>query len=135
MKELTIEATLEGISTVTEFLDAQLEALDCPMKAQTQIDVAVDEIFSNIARYAYTTGRGEATVRFEFDKATRTVAVTFIDSGIPYDPLSHEDPDVTLPAEERSIGGLGIFLVKRTMDDMVYRRKNGRNVLTIRKSI
>lgn len=135
MKELTLEATLEGVRAVTEFIDAQLEALDCPMKAQMQIDVAIDELFSNIARYAYAGGRGEATVRFEFDKAARTAVLTFIDSGVPYDPLTHEDPDVTLSAEERGIGGLGIFLVKRTMNDVAYRRENGRNVLTIRKAI
>ena len=135
MKELTLEAKLESIVDVTAFVDAELEALDCPMRAQTQIDVAIDELFSNIARYAYAPGTGEATVRFEYAEEERMVAITFIDRGVPYDPLAKADPDVTLSAEERSIGGLGIFLVKKTMDDMRYERSGDLNVLTIRKKI
>ena len=135
MKELTIAATVENIGTVTAFVDEQLEALDCPMKAQMQIDVAIDELLGNIANYAYGTGKGEVTVRFDFEPDSRTVALTFIDSGIPYDPLAKPDPDVTLAVEKRSVGGLGIFLVKKTMDDMTYARQDGHNVLTIRKRI
>ena len=102
MKELTIAANLESITPVTAFIDEQLESLDCSMKAQMQIDIAIDELFGNIARYAYGEGQDDATVRFDFDEATRTASITFIDSGIPYDPLAKEDPDVTLSAEERS---------------------------------
>ena len=135
MKELTVKAALESASRVTAFIDEALEALDCPLKAQTQIDVAVDELFSNIASYAYAPGVGEAEVSLDFDEADRTVSITFADSGVPYDPLAKADPDVTLSAEEREIGGLGIFLVKKTMDAVEYARRDGRNVLTIRKRI
>ena len=135
MKELALKATIENIPRVTEFIDAQLEALDCSMKAQMQIDVAIDELLGNIANYAYGTGKGDVTVRFDFEPDSRTVALTFIDSGIPYDPLAKPDPDVTLAVEKRSVGGLGIFLVKKTMDDMTYARQDGHNVLTIRKRI
>lgn len=135
MKELTLEARLENIPRVTAFIDEALEALDCPMRAATQIDVAIDELFSNIARYAYDSGTGEATVRFEFDAPSRTASIRFIDGGAPYNPLEREDPDVTLSAEAREIGGLGIFLVKKTMDGMRYERKDGRNILTITKRI
>ena len=135
MKELTLQAKIENIPQVIAFVDAELEALDCAMKAQTQIDVAVDEIFCNIASYAYPEKEGEATVRFEFDPADRTASVTFLDQGLPFDPLTREDPDVTLPAEERNIGGLGIFLVKKTMDSLEYRYEQGRNILTLRKKI
>lgn len=132
--ELTVDAVISSTTAVTSFVDQQLEALDCPMKAQLQIDVALDELFSNIANYAYPEGGGKATIRFSCDES-RVVSITFADQGIPYDPLQKPDPDVTLSAAERSIGGLGIFLVKKTMDDMFYEYKDGQNLLTIRKQI
>ncbi len=135
MRELTLAATVENIAAATAFVDEQLEALDCPMRAQMQIDVAIDELFGNIAHYAYAPGTGEATVRVGFDEAARLVSLTFIDSGVPYNPLEKEDPDVTLSAEERAVGGLGIFMVKKIMDGMAYERIDGRNVLTIQKRI
>ena len=135
MKELVLKAKLENIPEVTAFIDEQLEALDCPMKAQMQIDVAIDELFSNIARYAYAPGEGDATVRFSFDEQERAAEITFLDSGVPFDPLAKADPDVTLTVEEREIGGLGIFLVKKTMDSLTYRYEDGKNVLTLRKRI
>ena len=133
MKELTVEASVKNITAVLAFLDAELEALDCPMKAQMQIDVAVDELFSNIANYAYPGKTGTALIQFGFDPADRMASITFIDSGIPYDPLKKPDPDITLSASEREIGGLGIFLVKETMDDMSYEYKDGKNQLTLVK--
>ncbi len=135
MKELTVKASLANIPVVTEFIDGLLEALDCPMKAQMQIDVAIDELFSNIARYAYPGSQGEATVGFVFDEAERVCSIVFTDSGLPFNPLEQQEPDVSLPADERQIGGLGIFLVRKTMNSIEYRRENGRNILTIRKKI
>ena len=135
MKELKVAATLENISAVTAFVDEQLEALDCPIRAQMQIDVAIDELFGNIAHYAYGDGEGEAAVRFDFDEASRMASISFLDRGVPFDPLKQTDPDVTLPAEERKIGGLGIFLVKKTMDQVAYRYEDGANILTIQKKI
>lgn len=135
MKEITVAATLENIAVVTAFVDEQLEALDCPMKAQLQIDVAIDELFGNIAHYAYGDGTGNATARFDFDPVTRTASVTFVDRGVPFDPLDRDDPDVTLSAEARAVGGLGIFMVKKTMDALEYRYENGFNILTMRKRL
>ena len=135
MKELTIAATVENIETVTAFVDEQLEALDCPMKAQMQIDIAIDELFGNIAHYAYHPDVGEATVRVEVMEDPLSVVITFIDGGVPYDPLTQADPDITLSAEERAIGGLGIFMVKKTMDEITYRYENGSNILSIRKNL
>ena len=134
MKELTLEATIANIETVTNFVDEQLEELDCPMKAQMQINIAIDELFSNIARYAYVPQTGMATVRLEALTQPQAVAVTFIDSGTPYNPLEKEDPDITLSADERSIGGLGIYMGKKSMDEVTYAYENGQNVLTIRKN-
>ncbi|MBR4501304.1 MAG: ATP-binding protein [Clostridia bacterium] len=135
MKEMTLEAKIENIPRVTAFIDEQLEALDCPMKAQMQIDVAIDELFGNISHYAYAPGTGEATVGFDFDEAAGMISVVFSDRGVPFDPLGRIDPDINAPAQERAIGGLGIFLVKKTMDSMEYRYENGKNVLTIKKKI
>ena len=134
-KELTIEAKIDNLPVVTDFVNAELEALDCPMKAQMQLDIAIDELFSNIANYAYNPEIGHATVRVEVEKEPLSVTVTFIDNGTPYDPLAKADPDVTLSAEERDIGGLGIFLVKKSMDDVSYEYKNGKNILKIKKNM
>ena len=135
MKELTIAATVENIETVTEFVNAQLELTDCPIRAQMQIDIAIDELFGNIAHYAYNPEVGNATVRVEVSEDPVAVIVTFIDNGIPYDPLRKDDPDITLSAEEREIGGLGIYLVKKSMDEISYEYKNGQNILKIKKNI
>ena len=135
MKELTITATVENIEAVTDFVNEQLAAFDCPMKAQMQIDIAIDELFSNIAYYAYSPAVGEATVRVEVLQEPMSVVITFIDKGIPYDPLTNKDPDTGLSAQEREIGGLGIFMVKKSMDSVSYEYKNGQNILTIRKNI
>lgn len=135
MKELTIAATVENIGAVTEFVDEQLEALGCPMKAQMQINIAIDELFGNIAHYAYKPDMGEATIRVEVVEEPPSVIITFIDGGIPYDPLAAADPDISLSAEERAIGGLGIFMVKKSMDEITYRYEGGKNILSIRKKI
>ena len=135
MKELTVEAKTTNIEAVTDFVNEQLEALDCPMKAQMQIDIAIDELFGNIAHYAYNPEIGKATVRVEVIEDPLAVTITFIDNGVPYDPLAKADPDTTLSAEEREIGGLGIYMVKKSMDDITYEYKDGQNILTIKKSL
>lgn len=135
MKELTVDATIDNVAAVTEFVDAQLEQIGCPMKAQCQVDVAIDELFGNIANYAYNPKVGAATVRVEVSENPLAVVITFIDDGKPYDPLARADPDVTLSAEEREIGGLGIYMVKKSMDDISYEYKEGKNILKIRKEL
>lgn len=135
MKEITIEAAIENIEKVTDFINAELEALECPIKAEMQIDVAIDELFGNIAHYAYSPETGKAVVRFEVVKEPLAVIITFIDNGKPFNPLAQVEPDTTLSAEERQIGGLGIFLVKKTMDSIEYEYKDGKNVLMIKKSL
>ena len=135
MKELTINAVIENIPAVTEFVEEQLEVLGCPMRVQMQINIAIDELFSNIAYYAYNPDVGPATVRVEVQQEPPAVVISFIDNGVPYDPLSKEDPDTSLSAEDRKIGGLGIYMVKKSMDAVTYEYKNGQNILTIKKSI
>ena len=135
MKELTIAATVENIETVTDFVNEQLEALDCPIRAQMQIAIAIDELFGNIAHYAYNPEIGKATVRVEVIEDPLAVTITFIDNGVPYNPLEKEDPDTSLSAEEREIGGLGIYVVKKSMDDITYEYKDGQNILAIKKNL
>ena len=135
MAELTLDATIENLDDVLAFVDGELEKLDCPMKTQMQIDVAVEELFVNIAHYAYTPAIGSATVRFDALQEPKAAAITFVDRGVPYDPLAKPDPDVTLSAEERQIGGLGIYMVKKSMDDMKYEYRDGQNILTIVKKL
>ncbi|MBQ6442057.1 MAG: SpoIIE family protein phosphatase [Lachnospiraceae bacterium] len=131
MKELRIEAKVDNLAAVQDFVGAFLEEKGCGMKTQLTIDVAVEEIFVNIASYAYGDSVGDALIRVE--EAEGGAAITFIDSGVPYDPLAKEDPDITLSAAERQIGGLGIFMVKKSMDDMRYERRDNHNILTIVK--
>ncbi|MCR5746790.1 MAG: ATP-binding protein [Lachnospiraceae bacterium] len=135
---LNIAATIDNLTKVLEVLDGFLEANDCNMKAQIQLDVAVEEIYVNIAHYAYgVEGGGDAELHFETDEINgkKAVKITFIDSGVYYDPLAKEDPDITLSASERPVGGLGIFMVKKSMDDIVYERKDDKNILVIKKVI
>lgn len=135
MKRLEIEARRENLSQVLAFVDEQLEQADCPMRSQMQIDIAVEEIFINIASYAYNPNVGAATILTEVEQDPLMVTLTFMDSGVPYDPLAKADPDVSLSAEERQIGGLGIFMVKKSMDEVRYRYENGQNILTLKKKL
>lgn len=133
MKKITTEATTDHLQDVLAFIDGELEAHDCSMKTQMQIDIAVEELFVNIAHYAYAPETGNAVIGI--DVKDGVAEITFADSGIPYDPLKKADPNVKLSAEEREIGGLGIYMVKRTMDDLQYEYRDGQNLLTIRKKL
>lgn len=135
MKELTVDATVDNITSVTDFVNEQLEAFGCPLKAKIQIGIAIDELFGNIAHYAYKPDVGPVTVRVEVKENHLAVIITFIDNGVQYDPLSAQEPDTTLPAEERSVGGLGIYIVKKSMDEITYEYKDGQNILKIKKNI
>ena len=133
MPALQIEAKRENAEQVMSFVDAQLEAHDCCIRSKTQLDIAVDELFTNIASYAYGGATGEAVIEMEFPEGF--AEITFRDWGTPYNPLARPDPDVTLSAEEREIGGLGIYMVKKSMDAVSYRYEDGQNVLTIRRKL
>ena len=133
--ELELEAVRENLDELVAFLEERLDATDCTPKARMQINLAVEEIFVNIASYAYNPETGKATVRVEVSDEPVSVTITFVDHGVPYDPLAKEDPDVSLSAEERGIGGLGIFLTKQIMDDVSYEYAHGQNILRIRKNV
>ncbi len=135
-KVITAKAVVENVPVITDMAAEALESVDCPMKTMVQLQIVLDEIISNIARYAYKgTETGDLTVTLEVGGEPPVASVTFIDEGRPYDPLAKEDPDITLSADEREIGGLGIFMVKKTMDSMTYERRDNRNVLTVTKKL
>ncbi|MBR5539154.1 MAG: SpoIIE family protein phosphatase [Clostridia bacterium] len=135
MTNKTFPAKTESLSDVIGFVESMLEDFECPIKMQTAICVAIEEVFVNVARYAYPESEGETTLSVGFDETSRTVTFRMADKGIPFDPLKKPDPDVTLSAEEREIGGLGIFIAKKTMDSLGYAYENGENVLTMTKKI
>lgn len=135
MKSLIVPAETDRLEEVTAFVTEELENCDCPPKAQFEIELAIEEIFVNIASYAYNPVEGEAEIRCEVMNDPLRVVIQFLDGGKPYDPLAREDADTSKEALEAREGGLGILLVKKTMDDVAYAYENGKNVLTILKKL
>ena len=135
MEKITVSASPDSVEKVANYISEQLEKFSCPMKAQMQIGVAVEEIFANIVNYAYGEESGEVEISVDTEDAPNNVTIVFKDSGIQYNPLEKEDPDITLSSDDRPIGGLGVFMVKKLMDYVVYRYEEGRNILEIRKAI
>ena len=123
------------LNNVLGFLEEELEKRECSMKNITAICVAIEEIFVNIAHYAYGSGKGDCDFTIKFNKESRDLTMIMEDKGTPFNPLAKKDPDISLPAEQREIGGLGIFIVKKTMDEVSYRYENDKNILTMKKKI
>ena len=135
MVNKTFPAKIEALSDVLGFVDETLENCECSMKIQTAICVAIEEVFVNVAHYAYGDGEGDMTLGISFEKESRNITFRMADKGTPFDPLKKPDPDITLSAEDREIGGLGIFITKKTMDTVTYAYENGENILTMIKKI
>lgn len=135
MIEKVFPAEESALDDVLDFAKAQLERVVCPTKTVMQLTVAIEEVFVNVAHYAYPDSKGNVKVGCSFDSTERIFTLCMSDKGIPFDPLQKPDPDITLSAEEREIGGLGIFIAKKTMDTLFYRYENGENILTMTKKI
>ena len=135
MEELRLQASDDTLYTVLDAIERQLDENDCPEVIKSIMLVAVEEIFVNIAHYAYGGKSGEAVINLDIKQDPKSCRVTFQDRGVPYNPLEKADPDITLSAEERDIGGLGIYMVKQSMDRVEYRYENGCNILTLEKNI
>ena len=135
MTTTTFPATTQALNEVIAFLEQTLEGYNCPLKTQMALCVAIEEVFVNVANYAYLNGNGDVDFAISFDNATRVATFRMTDTGVPFDPLQKDDPDTTLSAEDREIGGLGIFITKKTMDNITYAYENGENVLTMTKKI
>jgi anti-sigma regulatory factor (Ser/Thr protein kinase) len=131
----TFPANVEALNDVLGFVEETLEGFDCPMKVQMAICVAIEEVFVNVANYAYPDSSGDMTLRIDFEEASRTVTFRMTDKGVPFDPLKKPDPDITLSAQEREVGGLGIFIAKQTMDSLSYAYEKGENALTMMKKL
>jgi anti-sigma regulatory factor (Ser/Thr protein kinase) len=133
MDTLTIKADIANLAKVMAFIEGALEDTDCNIKTSMQISIAVEELFVNVAHYAYAPGTGDVTISVKIHDDPGMAEITFKDRGIPYNPLVKDDPDVTLSAEKRRIGGLGIYMVKKSMDLMKYEYTDGCNIVTICK--
>ena len=135
MTNKTFPAKTEFLNDFLGFVDQFLDSVECPMKIQTAICVALEEVFVNVAHYAYPNGEGDMSLYLGFDDQSRDITFRMTDKGVPFDPLKKPDPDITLSAEDREIGGLGIFITKKTMDSLTYAYENGENILTMTKKI
>lgn len=135
MSTITVPAVTEELDTVLAFIQNELTQIHCPLKIATQITIAIEEIFVNIAHYAYRPEVGDATICCQIQTPPFQISIAFLDSGKPYDSLKNDDPDISLPAEDRRIGGLGIFMGKRMMDQVKYEYREGKNILTIQKAV
>ena len=135
MTNQTFPAKTEALPDILGFVEETLEGYGCPMKIQMAVCVAIEEVFVNVAHYAYGNGEGDMNLGIGFDEENRTITFRMTDKGVPFDPLQKPDPDITLSAEEREIGGLGIFIAKKTMDSLRYSYENGENILTMIKTI
>ena len=133
MEKITIEAATDNLQQVIDFATELLEAHDCPMKVVMQMELVIEEVFVNVSSYAYRPDVGDVTVCVDFDENPVAVEITFIDGGKHYNPLEKDDPDTTLGIDEREIGGLGIFLVKKNVDETHYEYVDGKNILRVKK--
>ncbi len=131
--EIEVDAVRESLPAVLDFVSDYLQDAGCPRKAAMQISLTAEEIFVNIASYSYPDSAGTARIILEPVREPAGIRLIFVDQGIPYDPLKKPDPDITLSAAERPIGGLGIFLVKKNMDRVEYRYEDNSNILTLTK--
>lgn len=135
MEELSISAEVKNLPGVISFIRRQLEAVGCGEMEMLQMELTAEEVFVNIASYAYDPEVGPATVRVETEEHPPSVVVSFTDQGRPYNPLMRKDPNIHLPVSQRRRGGLGVYLVKQYMDDVDYQYRDGRNILTMRKNL
>ena len=135
MESLRVKAKTDELDRVTEFVEEMLAPCECPMRTMLQLRLAIEEIFVNIASYAYSPAEGEAEVRCEVLEDPLRVVIRFLDGGRPFDPLAREDADTSEEALMSREGGLGILLVKKTMDDVQYSYEDGKNILTIVKKL
>ena len=129
---MEVEANIANVAVLDEHVAQALEEHGVDHKSKQQIKLALEEILVNVASYAYPEEKG--TMALDLAISGNVVTLTISDSGIPFDPRNAQEPDIGLSAEDRDIGGLGVFLVQKLMDDMVYERINGKNVLTITKT-
>ena len=131
MTEKIFPAEINELAAVTVFLEEELDKAEASPKLMVTFAVALEELFVNVAHYAYPGSKG--TVKIGIDTSGDSIVVQLTDSGIPFDPVAMPDPDITESAEERKIGGLGIYMVKKSMDSMTYEYKDNQNILTISK--
>lgn len=133
---LAVDADVDEIDAVTGFIDELLEDIPFDPEARAQLDIAVEEIFVNISRYAYGEGTGQVTVRGSVTaEPPHTVTLAFEDGGKAFNPLERKAPDLTPAVRRHQVGGLGIFLARSMSDAIGYERREGKNILTVKKKL
>lgn len=130
MKELKLNSDITNLNEVLEIVDSEIMNRNCSKKFVNEVNLAVEEVFANISHYAYQPGSGEVTIKVSSE---HMLMIEFVDAGIPFNPLEKDNPDITLSAEERENGGLGVFIIRKMMDNVTYRYENGKNILTLIK--
>ena len=136
MQSAKIPASMEYLHKIMSLTENLLKESGCGEDERRLIEISVEEIFTNIASYAYKEGEGMVWLEWDvrdMDKGQKEVEIRFQDEGVPYDPFARRDPDLTLPIEERPVGGLGVYMVKQFMDDASHCYEEGRNITVIRK--
>jgi anti-sigma regulatory factor (Ser/Thr protein kinase) len=144
MKNIIISADKEELNAVLDFINKNLDFLNPSPKFRMELELSVEEAFSNIANYAYSIKNSNnqrnnpediVTVNYHVEKNPLKVVVEFLDYGTPFNPLKTQDPDTSLSSEDRSIGGLGIFLIKKNVDNIEYKYENNKNILILEKNL
>ncbi len=135
MHKITVPAKIENLQKVFNFVNKQLNSVAYNMKSRLQLELSIEEAYVNISKYAYESDEGKVEILSRVDEDPLQITVKFMDSGIPYNPLKNEDPDIYTNTEEKELGGLGIFLIKKNVDNIGYEYLNGKNILTIQKKL
>ncbi|MDO4538276.1 MAG: ATP-binding protein, partial [Coriobacteriales bacterium] len=132
----TYVATIDNVQRAIDFINAELDRRMCPPRVQNRIDIALEELLVNICHYAYADQDepGKMEVKYVYKGSPSSITVELKDQGVPFNPLEHADPDRSLSFDEIEVGGLGIYMVKKSMDDIAYVYDDGSNVLAFRKT-
>ena len=132
---ICVQATVENMTVVSRFLDELLSSTSCSARARMQLELAVEELFVNIATHAYGARIGQVTLCGGISDTPPSAWIRFSDAGTPYNPLERDDPDTDMALAERDVGKMGVFLAKNSVDDMHYEYRDGKNILTIGKKL
>jgi anti-sigma regulatory factor (Ser/Thr protein kinase) len=135
MEQLTVKAVLDNLERMLEFVTNAARNAGATKTLQNTLRLVCEEALVNVINYAYPGSEGELTITADIRPVPPAIVLEIADSGFAFNPLDRPDPDTTLPAGQRQIGGLGIFIIKKNMDKVAYRREGGRNVLTMEKRL
>ena len=132
--KLSVSNQLSELGNIHSTLEKLINDWDIPLQFGMPLNLAIEEAFTNVVNYAYH-DHEQRLIDIEFVRTENQIEIIITDNGFPYDPTQNADPRTDLPLEERPIGGLGIFLIKKLMDDVQYQRHSDKNILKLTKRI